>query len=117
VIFFKVLQAKIQFTQHYAISAQLNQFYGGLSRIGNNHQYVQTASFPCNKLAEKQKQFFSTRKKSQVQQPKVTLSETTTQELEAVEPYVCAFCLKEELPNYTEATDSADWVECGQRQV
>ena len=34
----------------------------GLSVIGNDHQYVQTRSFPPNKLAEKQKRFFSTKK-------------------------------------------------------
>ena len=89
----------------------------GLAVIGTDHQYVQTRSFPPNKLAEKQKRFFSTRKKNKQQRPKITLSETTLQELEDIDPHVCAFCLKEDPPNCAEAPDLVDWVECGQCQV
>jgi len=38
----------------------------GLSIIGNDHQYVKTKSFPPNKKAEKQRRFFSAKRKARV---------------------------------------------------
>ena len=46
---------------------------------------------------------------------KTLLSDTTAQELQEIEPDVCAFCLKED-PLCTEK-DSVDWVECGNCKV
>ena len=90
----------------------------GLSIIGNDHQYLQTRSFPSNKLHEKQKRFFSTRKKMKLERPRVTLSEATRQELEDVEPHVCAFCLKEDPRNCAkDSPDLVDWIECGECHV
>ena len=63
----------------------------GLAVIGTDHQYVQTWSFPPNKLAEEQKRFFSTRKKNKQQRPKITLSETTLQALEDINPSCLCF--------------------------
>lgn len=90
----------------------------GLSIIGNDHQYLQTRSFPSNKLHEKQKRFFSTRKKTKLERPRVTLSEGTRQELKDVEPRVCAFCLREDPPNCAkDSPDLVDWIECGVPRV
>ena len=89
----------------------------GLSIIGNDHHYLQTQSFPSSKLYEKQKRFFSTKKKTKLERPRATLSETTRQELEDIEPHVCAFCLKEDPRNCTDASELVDWIECGKCHV
>ena len=77
----------------------------GLSIIGNDHHYLQTRSFPSNKLHEKQKRFSSTKKKTKLERPRATLSDTTRQELEDIESHVCAFCLKEDPRNRTDAPE------------
>ena len=59
--------------------------------IGNDRHYLQTRSFPSTKLHEKQKWFFSTKKKTKLERPRVTLSETTRQELKDIELH--CFCL------------------------
>jgi len=58
----------------------------GVSNIGNDHHYLQTQSLPSNKL----NQLFSTKKNTNLERPRLTLSETTRQELEDIKPHVCA---------------------------
>ena len=87
----------------------------GLAIIGNDHHYLKTKSFPPNKKAEKQRRFFSTKRKARVVRKKALLSETSAKELQEIEPDVCAFCLKED-PPYTEK-EFVDRVECGSCQV
>ena len=62
----------------------------GLSVIGNDHQNLQTTSYPPNKQAEKQRRFFSTKRKAKVVKKKAILSDATALELEETEPDVCA---------------------------
>ena len=66
----------------------------GLSVIGSDHQYLKTQLFPPNKLYEKQKRFFSTKKKRKVHHERANLSDATAKELEDMEVQVCAFCFK-----------------------
>ena len=49
----------------------------GLSVIGSDHQYLKTQLFPPNKLYEKQKRFFSTKKKRKVHRERANLSDAT----------------------------------------
>lgn len=76
----------------------------GLAVIGTGHQYLKTKSYPANKLVEKQKQFFSTKTKRNIKGKSSVLSESTVQELNNIDPYVCTFCFKEDPPSVM------DWV-------
>lgn len=87
----------------------------GLTVIGTDHQYLQTKSYPANKLSERQKRFFSTKRKRKMKEKNSLLSESTVQKLEDIVPYVCAFCFKEDPPNSD--GDTIDWVECGHCRV
>jgi len=40
------------------------------------------------------------------------LLETTVQELNNIDPYVCAFCVKEDPPS-SDGLSTVDWIECG----
>ena len=82
----------------------------GLSVFGSDHQYLKTKMFPANKLYEKQKCFFSTKKKRKAHCERAHLSDATAKELEDIEVQVCAFCLKEKPPG--EDKDTFEWIEC-----
>ena len=82
----------------------------GLSVIGSDHQYLKTQLFPPNKLYEKQKRFFSTKKKRKVHRERANLSDATAKELEDMEVQVCALCFKENPPG--EDKDTFEWIEC-----
>ena len=82
----------------------------GLSVIGSDHQYLKTKAFPANKLYEKQKHFFSTKKKRKAQRKIAKLSDATAKQLEDAEVQVCAFCLKENPPGQDK--DTFEWIEC-----
>ncbi|XP_014679733.1 PREDICTED: uncharacterized protein LOC106819642 [Priapulus caudatus] len=79
-----------------------------LSVIGNDHHYLQTKSIPSNKLAEKQNNFLSTRKKKSVRHQMATMSDTTQTQLEEAGVEVCGFCLKENPPGMD--NDTVDWI-------
>lgn len=66
----------------------------GLSIIGNDHQYLKTKSFPPNKKAEKQRRFFSTKRKARVVRKKALLSDTTAQELQKLNQMFVLSALK-----------------------
>lgn len=84
----------------------------GLTVIGSDHQYLRTKLFPANKLYEKQKRFFSTKKKRKVERKKAKLSDATAKELEDTEVQVCAFCFKEIPPGVDQDTFEIEWIEC-----
>ena len=88
----------------------------GLSVIGTDHHYLKTKSYPANKLAEKQKQFFSTKTKRKIKEKSSVLSESTVQELNNIDPYVCAFCFREDPPS-GDGLSTVDWIECGNCKV
>ena len=88
----------------------------GLTVIGSDHQYLKTKSYPANKLAEKQQRFFSTKTKRKIKEKSSVLSETTVQELNNIDPYVCAFCFKEDPPS-SDGLSTVDWIECGNCKV
>lgn len=44
------------------------------------------------------------------------LLETTVQELNNIDPYVCAFCVKEDPPS-SDGLSTVDWIECGNCKV
>ena len=87
----------------------------GLSVIGNDHQYLQTRTYPSNKHSEKQKRFFSTKCKRKVKRPKISLSDSAAQQIDQTEPEVCAFCFKEDPPSKN--SETVEWVECSACKV
>ena len=62
----------------------------GLAVVGNDHQYLKTKIYPSNKLAEKRQRFFSTKRKRNLQKKKPVISQSTIEELNKVDPEVCA---------------------------
>ena len=87
----------------------------GLTVIGTDHQYLKMKYYPANKLAEKQKRFFSTKTKRKIKEKSSVLSQSTAQELSNVDPYVCAFCFKVDPPSSDGST--VNWIECSNCKV
>ena len=86
----------------------------GLTVIGTDHQYLKTKSYPANKLADKS-DFFSIKTKRKIKEKSSILSQSTVQELSNIDPYVCAFCFKEEPPSSDGSTIT--WIECSNCKV
>ena len=49
--------------------------------------------------------------------PRITLSEASRQGLEDIEHHICAFCLREDPRNFTDAPELVDWIGWGKCHV